>query len=381
MTDEELRAAFRRRFGAEARVSRAPGRVNLIGEHTDYNDGFVLPMAIDRMTRVAFAPLRGEDLVLCSSAFPDETVRIPLDGGEPKRQWTDYVEGVLRMLQAQSIEVGGAGLFIHSDVPLGAGLSSSAALEVAVAGALLGIAGREMAPVDVALLCQRAENEFVGTRCGIMDQFISCLARPRHALRLDCRSRGVDWIEIPDRFEILVLDTGVRHELAAGAYNRRRADCEVVVGALAQRAPRIRALRDADRSSIEALRGEVDEIRLRRALHVVTENARVSELVSAFRSDDEASIAAAMAASHRSLRDDFEVSCRELDLLVELANRQEGVVGARMTGGGFGGCTVNVVEAGRARLIHEAISAEYEIQTGHRADGWVTHASSGARVD
>lgn len=382
MTDDALRDEFRRRFGVEPRISRAPGRVNLIGEHTDYNDGFVLPVAIQRSTRVAFAPLDQADVLVRSSAFEDdEDVRITLgERGERREHWSDYVHGVVRVLEDAAVSIRPAALLIDSDVPLGSGLSSSASLEVATANAFLSLCGVFMSPEDVALACQRAENEFVGTQCGIMDQFIACLGREGHALLLDCRSRETSFVPIPRSLEILVMNSGVRHALADGEYNLRRAECLRAVDGIRARAPAVRSLRDVTAVDLEGARRGLDDVAFRRARHVVTENARVLALAEALRRDDSAAIGLAMAASHESLRTDFEVSCAELDLLVDLATAHSDVVGARMTGGGFGGCTVNLVRAGQGALISRTVSADYEKETGRRAQMWVTTADGAAQV-
>lgn len=382
MTDDALRDAFQRRFGLAPRISRAPGRVNLIGEHTDYNDGFVLPVAIQRSTRVAYAALDGAEVWLRSSAFPgEEDVRIPLgQRGARRGHWSDYVHGVVRVLEDAGVPVGAAALLIDSDVPLGAGLSSSASLEVATANALLSLSGASLSPEEVALACQRAENEFVGTRCGIMDPFISCLGRAGHALLLDCRSRETSFVPLPGSLEILVMNSGVRHALADGEYNRRRAECLRAVEWFRTRNPTIVSLRDVTEAELETARRALDDVAFRRARHVVTENARVLDLVAALRADDADAIGPPMAASHASLRTDYEVSCAELDLLVDLAAIRPEVLGARMTGGGFGGCTVNLVPAGQGALLSQAISAEYRRRTGRVAQAWVTTADGGAHV-
>lgn len=382
MTEDALRREFRDRFGSEPRVSRAPGRVNLIGEHTDYNDGLVLPIAIGMSTRVAFAPVQGRDLIVRSTAFPRPEVRLAVGGDRVSRgDWSDYVQGVLWSLEAASVRVPAAALWIDSDVPLGAGLSSSASLEVAVGGALLALAERSMSGEELALACQRAESEFVGTRCGIMDPFVSRLGRDGAALLLDCRSHEVTAVPMPPSVEVLLVHSGVRHDLAAGEYNRRRAECEAAIGVLSALDPRVGSLRDVDPPLLERARRRLGRVAYRRVRHVVGENARVLAFVEDLRAADFEAAGRRLFASHASLRDDYDVSCAELDALVEIAREQEAVLGARLTGGGFGGCTLNLVRAGHGPLAGDRIAAEYERKTGRRPRRWVTRAAAGATVD
>ncbi len=382
MTEDALRREFGDRFGREPRVSRAPGRVNLIGEHTDYNDGFVLPIAIGMSTRVAFAPVPGRELIVRSTAFPQADVRLAVGGDRARRgDWSDYVQGVLWSLEAASVRVPAAALWIDSDVPLGAGLSSSASLEVAVGGALLALAEHSMPGEELALACQRAESEFVGTRCGIMDPFASRLGRDGAALLLDCRSRQLTAVAMPPAVEVLIVHSGVRHDLAAGEYNRRRSECETAVGVLQALDPRVGSLRDVDPSLLERARGRLGRVGYRRARHVVGENTRVLAFVEDLRAVDLEAAGRRLFASHASLRDDYDVSCAELDALVEIARGQEAVLGARLTGGGFGGCTVNLVRAGHGPLVGDRIAAEYERRAGRRPERWITRAAPGATVD
>jgi galactokinase len=272
---------------------------------------------------------------------------------------------VARALLDDGVALPGAVLRIASEVPLGAGLSSSAALEVSVARALLALAGRQLEPERVALLCQQAENEFVGTRCGIMDQMVASVGRPGHATLLDCRSLGHRAVRLPAGLRLVVCNSMVRHQLAGGEYNRRRAECEEGVRILASdRGSAVQALRDVEPIDLAASRERMSDVVYRRCRHVVSENRRVLELVGALERSDLASIAALLADSHASLRDDFEVSCHELDLLVEIATATPGVYGARMTGGGFGGCTVNLVEEGALAEFRHRVAARYRQASG-----------------
>jgi galactokinase len=357
---------------------RAPGRVNLIGEHTDYNDGFVMPAAIDRFTTVAIAPRADRTLMVRSDAYPD-AVTIDLDrpGHGPLGSWSDYVRGVAAVLERRGHRLSGADMTITSDVPIAAGLSSSAALEVAAGYALLDVSGHAIDRTALALACQEAEQVFQGTRCGVMDQFIACHGRAGHALMLDTRTLDTDWLPLPDGIAVIVCNTMTKHALATDGYNERRADCEAGVRALAIRLPRIRALRDVTLADLAAHRDALPERLFRRCRHVVTENARVQAAAAALRDVDLDALGRLMGDSHDSMRDDYEISTDELDLLVECAREADGTIGARMTGGGFGGCTVNLVHAAQARSFAAAIRSRYTAATGRVPDIYTCAASDG----
>lgn len=361
-----------------ARVFRAPGRVNLIGEHTDYNDGFVLPVAIDFATAVTASPREDRLLQIRSENF-DETISLDLDDAEPVagRHWSDYPRGVAVILERAGYQLKGADLQIQSEVPMGAGLSSSAAIEVATGYALLSVAGFDIDRLELAKLCQRAENEFVGMRCGIMDQFIACHGRKDHALLLDCRSLESKLVPLPEAARLVICNTMIKHELAAGEYNRRRAECEEGVHHLAERFEGIRALRDATLMQLESVRHDLPEAVYRRCRHVITENTRVTEAVAALERGDLKACGCLMAESHRSLRDDYEVSCEELDTMVALAQPLPGVYGSRMTGGGFGGCTVNLVAQESTAEFQQRITEAYNQTTGITPEVYVCQASDG----
>ncbi|MGB2901570.1 MAG: galactokinase [Candidatus Acidiferrum sp.] len=356
---------FRAKFGANPRVYRAPGRVNLIGEHTDYNEGYVMPVALGFYCWVAISPRGDQKLVINSDGFSD-TAEVELDSPEihPGKTWSDYPVGVALELKRAGVPLRGANLLIHGEVPMGAGLSSSAAIEVATALALAEQSGHSPDRVQLALLCQKAENEFVGARCGIMDQFISLHGRKNHALLLDCRALDFELVAIPECVRLVICNTMVKHELASGEYNRRRAECEEVVQRLAKVLPGIRSLRDVTLDQLELHRGTLSEVLYKRALHVITENARVLGATEALRAEDLERFGKRMAESHSSLRDLYEVSCAELDLMVDQANRLEGVYGARMTGGGFGGSTINLVESRFADAFAANMARGYEKETG-----------------
>jgi galactokinase len=392
---DDLAREFEAWVGRAPRLYRAPGRVNLIGEHTDYNDGFVLPLALDRSTWAAAAPRDDGTLVVRSREY-GETATIDLDdAGDPRTRpsWARYVIGVATVV-SEGVRgflpsVRGADMLIASDVPIGAGLSSSAALEVACASALVDLAGVSMDLERLALACQRAEHEFAGTRCGIMDQMIACYGRAGHALMLDTRSLSRTYVPLPASVRVVVCNTMVAHALASAEYNARRADCEAGVGALEKCVARawhvpgtchapIHALRDATLDDLHAIRDTVSPRVFRRCRHVITENDRVVRAAAALAANDCASVGMLMAASHASLRDDYEVSCPELDAMASIVSSLEGVFGARMTGGGFGGCVVALVDAAAAtEQFQQTIQERYISQTGKRPDVWVCAAGNG----
>jgi len=386
-----LAREFERVFGRAAQVYRAPGRVNLIGEHTDYNDGFVMPMALDRSAWVAAAP-RDDGIIVVRSREYGETVTIDDDTPRPDGHWSSYVRGVAAVVAGlkgpphddavagrpfQGRQLPGADVLIASDVPIGAGLSSSAALEVACGYALLDVANRPIDLDELATACQRAEHEFAGIRCGIMDQMIACHGREHHVMMLDTRSLEREFLPLPGEVRVLVCNTMAKHELAASEYNARRADCEEGVRVLAQKDSRIRALRDATLVQLDAARGQLTDRVYRRCRHVIGENGRVQVAAGALRDVDLELFGRMMDSSHQSLRDDYEVSCAELDTMVTIARSLEGVHGARMTGGGFGGCAVALVDAESAERVRQEIAERYDAATRVGPDIWVCSAGSG----
>jgi galactokinase len=370
---------FARLFGGAARIYKAPGRVNLIGEHTDYNDGFVMPAAVGFYTWAAVAPRSDRKLIVRSENF-NEQVEFLVDqlSANGRHHWSDYVIGVAKMLVESGVQLGGANILLNGDVPQGAGLSSSASLEVAVCSALLGLARHRLGCRDVALLCQRAENEFVGARCGIMDQFVSSHGRRDRALLLDCRSLEYRLLPLPHDVRLVICNTMVRHNIAHGEYNQRRAQCEEGARLLAQRLPNVRALRDVTESDFGTVSNTLPEIVRRRCRHVIGENGRVIRAATALEHGDLVEFGRLMHQSHDSLRQDFEVSCRELDLLVDLGRNIRGVYGSRMTGGGFGGCTVNLVQEDCVDDFVTTVGKEYEKATGIKPEIYVCFAADGA---
>jgi len=380
-TGEALTARFQEMFGASPRIFRAPGRVNVIGEHTDYNDGFVMPAAIEFYTWVAAAK-RGDRVLEAYSDRFDEKITLSLDAlaGPPRRHWGDFIRGVAAVLQNAGYNLAGCNLVIHGDVPLGAGLSSSASLEVASALALISLSEIDVPRLELVKLCQKAEHQYVGTLCGIMDQFIAVFGAAGHALMLDCRSLEYQLLPIPRDILLLVCNSMVRHELASGEYNRRRADCEEGVKLLQHHLPGIRALRDVGVEDLEAWKQVLPATIYRRCRHIVTENQRVLAAAKALQSGDADRFGHLMYQSHASLRDDYQVSCRELDLLVDLASSSPGVYGARMTGGGFGGCTVNLLRANASASFKEHIVRRYQEATGIIPEIYVCEPAQGAHA-
>jgi galactokinase len=377
---QKLIERFTQLFDASPRIFQAPGRVNLIGEHTDYNDGFVMPAAIGFCTRVAVAPRQDCKLIVRSENFAEQ-IEFNLDALPDKSSghWSDYVIGVAKTLSYAGSTLIGANLLIEGDVPQGAGLSSSASLEVAVGYALLDVAGEAIDLTKLALLCQKAENEFVGARCGIMDQFISSHGQDGHALLLDCRSLEHRLLPLGDEARLVICNTMVRHSISGGEYNRRRAECEAAVRCFAAHLPGVRALRDVTLSNLTTYGGDLPETIVRRCRHVITENARVLQAASALERRDLETFGILMRESHKSLREDFEVSCAELDLMVDLAGQAPGVYGARMTGGGFGGCTINLVRKHCVAEFKAHVDEGYRRSTGRAAEIYVCSAANGVK--
>ena len=352
--------------------------MNLIGEHTDYNDGFVFPAAINLSTWVAIAP-RDDRQIQARTTNLNEGIGFDLDAPTPiqARHWSSYVLGVAQVLEHGGYKLRGANLLIHGEVPIAAGVSSSASLESSVGWALLKNSEIEIERRKLAQLCQRAENEYTGTRCGIMDQLASCCCVRGRALLLDCRSLSYRTLPLPEGVRLVICNTMVRRELSSSAYNTRRSECEEGVRIISGKFPGVRALRDVTLDQLESCRKALSEVVYRRCRHVVTEDDRVLEAAAALEQKRFGELRRAMAESHRSLRDDYEVSCRELDLLVDLAGHAEGLYGARMTGAGFGGCTINLVHSDSVDAFRKWIETEYEKCTGLTPDIYVCDAADG----
>jgi len=382
MTSAPVTRRFQEEFGTAPKLFAAPGRVNLIGEHTDYNDGFVLPCAIGFNTQVAIAPRPDRKLVLLSEGFPE---RFEFDLEKLPRTrlgaWCDYVLGVAVVLRQAEAFSSGANVLVQGGVPIGAGLSSSAAVEVASALALMSLNGAIFSMPEVAKMCQRAENTFVGAQVGIMDQFISCLGKKGHALRLDCRSLQFEQVPIPGDVRLVICNTMVKHEHAGGEYNRRRAECDEGVRLLSKWYPEIRALRDVSPQQLEEHANDLPPTIYKRCKHIVNENQRVLEGSRALSRGDLQTFGALMRQSHDSLRDLYAVSCEELDLMVEVAEGLPGFFGGRMTGGGFGGCTVNLVSEKDAKAFADDVRRRYLGKTKINPDIYVCSATNGAGAE
>jgi galactokinase len=380
---ERLEPLFRAEFGRTdaPRIALAPGRVNLIGEHTDYNDGWVLPMAIDRRIGIAFAP-RGDRVLRAHSVVFDETRELPIDDLDPPggSEWFSYLVGVAWAMISSGLEVSGADLVVDGDVPLGSGLSSSSALVMATVLALCEVSGIPWSPVEMALLGHRVESDWVGIKGGVMDQFTATMAKKGHALLLDCRSLSFSPVQIPDEAVVVVMDTGAPRTLAGSAYNERSASCRAAVEALKDVDPAVSALRDVNLEFLEANRGRLDETTYRRARHVVEENARPQAMAAALAETDLIKAGRLMDESHFSLRDLYEVSSFELDLFTELAREHSACHGARLTGAGFGGCAIALVSAAGAEEFMETTRSRYQSKVELPSSVFACRPESGARL-
>jgi len=358
----EIISAFRERFHNDAKpeLYRAPGRVNLIGEHTDYNLGYVFPIALEMACYVAAAPASHGKLRVYSRDRHDEFSVDPnrIADARPLRKWSDYVMGVAQKLQAVGIKIPSADLYLETEVPAGSGLSSSAALEIATAYALLG--KQKMAPLDIARVGQRAEVEFVGMPCGIMDQYASVFGRKDAAIRIDCRSTTHEYVSLPQDVKIIAVNSMVKHELGTSAYRERVAECREAVAAIREIDPHVESLRDVSLPFFEEVQNSVPALARRRARHVISDSQRVLDLSDAAEKHDLSEMGRLFVASHRSMQYDYEISCEEIDFLVDTAIKIPGVYGSRMTGGGFGGCTVNLVAPEAVGLFREKISEAYQ---------------------
>jgi len=361
----------------------APGRVNLIGEHTDYNEGFVLPMAIGKKI-IMLGQSRNDRLVQVYDLVYKTKIKFSLDNLTPlkKDTWANYLMGVADEIQKAGYSLQGANLIFTSNIPKGAGLSSSAALEVVTALTMAKLNLLEIKPVEMAHLCRRAENNFVGVACGIMDQYVSCLGQKSYALFIDCRTNEYELIPFKDHdYQIVICNSRVQRGLVNSEYNRRREECKRATDFFTHRlGSKIRALRDVSIEEFKRYEEHLPETIARRARHVISENYRVQTGEQALRMGNYSTFGQLMIESHKSLKDDYEVSCRELDLLVDLALKQEGVLGARMTGAGFGGCTVNLLKREYIDAFEKTIKQGYKKITGIIPDIYITPPAEGAKV-
>lgn len=368
--------AFKSEFGTQPSFCvRAPGRVNLIGEHTDYNDGFVLPMAIDRHVWIALRP-RPDRLVRIHSLQYDQAVEFSLDDLQKGEGWGEYPKGIAWAMQKEGLKLNGWEGVLTGDVPRGSGLASSAAVEMAAVLAFTAVPDLVLAPTKMARLGQKAENQWIGVNSGIMDQMASAAATSGHALFLDCSSLAYRHIPLPLDVEVVVMDTGTRRGLVDSTYNERRSQCES-----AARIFGVHALRDVTLETFRSRAAELEPLVRRRAWHVVSENRRVLEAVDAMQRSDLIGLGKLLDASHASLRDDFEVSSSELNTMVGIARAEPGCYGARMTGAGFGGCAVALVRLGTAQQFTASVAEKYRLETGLKPDIFVSHAVAGASVE
>lgn len=357
----------------------APGRVNIIGEHTDYNGGFVLPAAVDKVITI-LAGKRSDSMVHIYSETFQEEVSFDLAsiGFDKEHSWSNYERGVADVLQKKGYNLKGINILLAGNIPLGSGLSSSAAVEVATAAAFREMCNLDIPDKELALICQKAENEFVGMQCGIMDQFASCLSKINHALFLDCRSLEFEFVPLNMNDVVIVLcNTMVPRQLVSSQYNKRRSECEEGVRLFQQEKPDVKTLRDVTSEMLNNYREKLPPVITKRCTHVVFENERVINSVNALKKGDIPSVGSLMNESHKSLRDNYEVSCKELDIMVEIAGEVQGVAGARMMGGGFGGCTINLVYSSAIQNFQEAIFSQYEVATGYEPQIYVCHAMEG----
>ncbi len=377
--DVEVLRVHQQRFGRGGQLFAAPARVNLIGEHTDYTGGLVMPMAIGFHTVAEVSPREDGRAVFYSANYGEEaSFEIASLGQTPRGHWSDYPAGVLWSLGQEGIEVGGFSMSLKGDVPLGAGLSSSASVEVATAMALLDHAGAELPLEKIATVCRRAENEYVGAQTGIMDQFVVAGGVEHRAMMLDCRSLEFELLPLPDEIRVVICNSMVKHELSVGEYGDRRGEVEAGQAVLQKERKGIELLRDATLEDLEACRDKMPAVSFARCRHIITENARVLKAREALLQGDMEQFGRLMVEAHASMRDDFAASCEEVDALVEIAMRQAGCFGARITGGGFGGCTVNVVSVEMAEPFVAAVRDEYQKATGIAAQCFVCAPSDGA---
>jgi galactokinase len=380
---EVARAAFQKAFEERPEfLSRAPGRVNLIGGHVDYNDGLVLPVAVDLEIAIAFTRRDDRRVRVYADAF-DETAEFDIAELTPGSVtgWAAYPAGVAWAIAQAGLPLSGLDAAVAGNIPIGGGLSSSAAVEVAFAAAFRHVSGLELPELKLAQLSQTAENNYVGVRCGIMDQVTAACALPGKALLLDCRTLGIHHVPLPSGMRIVVLCSGVQRELRNSEYNTRRRECEEVVSRLVAVDDDIRSLRDVEAEGLQSLLRHLPPPLDRRARHVVGEIERVQLAAAALESNETERFGELMFASHRSLRDDYQVSSEELDGLVELARQASGIIGARLTGAGFGGCTVNVVTAALVEEFLSYVTENYARLYGHEADEFVTDAARGVTVE
>jgi galactokinase len=362
-------------------ISRAPGRVNLIGEHTDYNDGFVLPAAVDKEIVFAIAE-NGLNKIRMVSADMKQEAECDLDNLKPRKGWINYIIGVFSEISKKGVKIKGTDLVFAGDVPLGAGMSSSAALECALANGLNTLFNGSLSKIEIALVAQAAEHNFAGVKCGLMDQFASMFGKPDHVIKLDCRSREHEYFHFDfSDFSLVLCDTNVKHTLASSEYNTRRAQCEEGVSIIRKKYPQVKNLRDVTPEMINSLKNTLDEVIYKRCLYVVEENLRVEKSCTALLKDDFNTFGELMYKSHNGLRDMYEVSCKELDFLVDCTVKNNNILGSRMMGGGFGGCTINLIKSSAVENFVAEMKTIYDKKFAREMKSYVVKIGDGARVE
>src|SRR5271156_4055130 len=377
--EEQALQVHQQQFGQQGHAFAAPARVNLIGEHTDYTGGLVMPMAIDFQTIAVISPRHDGRAIFYSANYKEEaSFEVTSLKHAPRGHWSDYPVGVLWSLQQENIALDGFSMTLAGDVPLGAGLSSSASVEVATAMALQHHAGAKLPLEELATLCRRAENEYVGAKSGIMDQFVVAGAIAHRAMLLDCRSLTFELLPLPEQIRVVICNSMVKHAVATGEYGDRRDEVETGQAVLQRERPGLKLLRDATLEDLEACKSKMSASSFARCRHIITENQRVLAAREALLHEDMKRFGALMIEAHKSMRDDFQASCAEIDMLVEIAMQQPACLGARITGGGFGGCTVNIVRAEAAEQFVATLKNKYSAKTGITAQCFVSAPSDGA---
>lgn len=378
---ESIKQAFTNKFNSKPLIIRSPGRVNLIGEHTDYNQGLVLPAAINKDILLAIGK-RDDNTIFLHSIDQNESYQTSVGAAEKSNLlWPDYLIGVVEQLLKRGHQVGGFNLIFSGNIPQGAGLSSSAALECATAFALSELFSLSLEKLDIALIAQAAENEFVGVKCGLMDQFASVFGKESHLIKLDCRDFSYEYIPFKHSdIRIVLFDTRVKHSLASSEYNTRRAECEKGVALIQQQYPEVKSLRDATLTQVDTIIKPVDEVVYRRCHYVVSEIARLEAGCEDLKKDDFVAFGKLMFETHDGLQHDYEVSCKELDILVDIVRNDEAVLGARMMGGGFGGCTINLVKAEEVERLCSEVAEEYKKQSGRDLEVYIGQTSTGTEL-
>jgi galactokinase len=376
---QEVREVFSQVFGGEVEVFRSPGRVNIIGEHTDYNEGFVLPAAIDKAIYAGIAK-REDDIIRIHSVEFGKTIEIKMDALKPSEEgWPNYILGVVDQMQKRGIYIKGFDMVFHGDIPIGSGMSSSAAVECATAFALNHVFNLKLSKRELAFIGQKAEHEFVGVMCGIMDQFASVFGKKDHVIKLDCRSLEYEYLPLDlKEYTLLLLNTNVKHSLASSEYNTRRQQCEEGVAIIKNEQPHVKSLRDVSAEMLNDYVKDVDQLVYRRCRYVIEENKRLLEAADDLSRGNLVALGKKLFQTHKELSRDYEVSCRELDFLVDQVKQEKSVLGARMMGGGFGGCTINIIEENAVQELVERLAPLYKEKMGLDLSYYIARTDDGS---